>query len=147
MSNDIRIALVANLNRAADTLDRLANKLADGLTKLDSLDESATYTAAGAAIWDAVLRGFLTVPEIVAHVAALKLEGFPEPETTTDNGMRSSNLFFDAMSSYIYPLGESVAPYESLGNDAPCPRTDDDDVLFRRNELRCEATGCRILAD
>ena len=141
-----RIAFAANLNRAANTLDQLATRLAEGLTKLESLDESAAYIAAGAAIWGATLRGFLTVPEIVAHVEALKLEGFPEPDTVTDNGMRSSNVFFDAMSSYVYPLDEAVTPYESLGNSEQWPPTDDDRTLFRRNELRNQATGCRIFS-
>jgi len=141
-----RVAYAANLNRSADTLERLAAKLADGYTRLDSLDESQAYIDAGAAIWGATLRGFLAVQEIIDRVQELALVGFSEPDTVTDNGMHSSNLFFGAMSDYVLPLGESVAPYESLGNSKRWPPSNDDRMLFRRNELRCQATGCRILA-
>jgi hypothetical protein len=145
MNRYLQIAFAANLKRSADTLERLAAIQAVELSQQDSFEEMQAHVDAGAAVWGAVLAGFLDIPEIVLRVEELRDYGFPEPDTTTDNGMKCSNLFFDAMTDVIYPMGEGVAPYDSLSNYEQFPLPVGDKIRFRQSELKAESTGCRIL--
>lgn len=140
----IRIALAANLNRAADTLERLARGAEAEPTSTEQLEEMQAQVDAGAAVWGAVLHGLLKVPEIVEHVDELTASGYTEPDSLVGSGQESANLFLSVMTDFVYPLGEATTPTYSL-----CDRwepSDDHHAMYRRNELRSESTGCRLLA-
>jgi hypothetical protein len=137
----VRIAFAANLNRSADTLERLAATLTTAdPTKQEHLEEMQAQVDAGAVIWGAVLQGFLTTPEILNIGLA---EG--EVDTATGEGVECANLFFSVMREFVYPLGEAVVP-RSLCEESEWAMTDDKRAVMRKRELQNEATGCRILA-
>lgn len=142
--NYIHVAFAANLNRSADTLEKLASLIDPDLTKLESLEEMQAQVEAGAAIWGAVLHGLLTVPEIMERVDGLTASGYSEPDTLTNNGAECANLFLGVMQDFIYPMGEAALPTYSLCED--WEPSEDSRVMYRRNELRSESSGCRILA-
>ena len=145
MNNEhIKVALASNLYRSADALERLALGVTTELpTTLEELSETQAQVDAGAAIWGAVLQGFLVVPEIVEEVEGVAGNGFTEVNTAYGDGVVCVNLFFSVMSGFIYPLGESVAPYLA---------GDDENVsearyaAGRKLRMTAEATGCRIIA-
>lgn len=147
MNNDhLRVAFAANLNRSADKLERLAATLTTAdATQPEILSEMQAQRDAGAAIWGATLQGFLTTPEIVGEVQGLAGNGHTEVDTTAENGAVCANLFLSVMREFIYPIGESVAPY-TVADDEEWPMTEAKHAAGRQTELEAEATGCRIIA-
>ncbi|MCD4726912.1 MAG: hypothetical protein K8R46_04590 [Pirellulales bacterium] len=142
-----RVAFAANLTRAADVLDRVAAQAAVAdLPKQESLEEMQAQIKAVAAIWGATIAGFLTIPEIKAEVDGLADSGLTEPDSTRNSGADCANLFFAVMREFVYPQGEAVAPYYALIEDERWTPTELEYRMLRKNELRAEATGCRMLA-
>lgn len=140
----LRVALAANLNRAAQTLERLAGRGDAEPTAVERLEEMQAHVDAGAALWGAVNRGFLTVPEIVERVDELTEAGYLEPDSLVGSGQESAQLFLGVMTDFVYPLGEATTPTYAICDEwepTDCAR-----VMYRRNELRSESTGCRLLA-
>jgi len=142
----LRIAYAANLNRAAEILDRLSISTESDLSYLEGHQKMQAQVDAGEAIWSAADKRYLTVPEIVRLVDELRGCGFTEPDATTNCGELCANLFFSAMSDFIYPL-DNVCPQDSLLDPDDCwPPTESQRIRMRQSELKSEATGCRIFA-
>lgn len=147
----LRVAYVASLNRAADTLERLAAVVDADLTKQQAIEEQQAQVEAGVTIWAAVLDGFITESEIVDEVEGLAGNGWMEPDALIDNGVHCANLFLAVMREFIYPLGDAVAPQYALIddedlNDLTWRPSPEQARMLRREELIAESTGCRIMA-
>ena len=153
MANPMRVALAANLTRAANTFDALA-KRANGpepATRTEQLEETQAAIDAGAAVWEGVIRGLVNVPAIARLVGELAGQGHMKPETT-EFGNVCANFFHDVMREFLYPEGEGVFPYFAFREEAQQAHHTGSDVagglsaLWRRHELQEQATGCTMLA-